>query len=241
MRVLLVSHRFPPDSLGGVERYTQMLATELVQEGDHVSVVTRRFGPTRSVPEMLCEQLADGTMIYRLVGGELHPDRFLVHHERLEQLFLDAIVEVAPDVVHVNHLIGLAPRLVEIAHRQRAAVVLTLHDFYFACPLVHLQKTSGELCRGPDGGRECARTCFAHEGEGATVRWGLRTVYFRRLLAAAERVITPSQYVGSYFRAFGANPSRLRVLPNGISIAPSIRPVRAHGAPKMGGTLDLAY
>src|SRR5215212_1517946 len=240
MRILLVSHRFPPDGLGGVERYTQMLAGELADGGDLVGVVTRRLSPYPSLPEMLREQLADGTMVYRLVGGDLHPNRFLLHHERLEQLFSEAIVDVAPDVVHVNHLFGLPPHLVEIAHRQRAAVVLTLHDFYFACPLVHLQKTSGELCQGPAGGRECARTCFAQEGDRASLRWGLRTVYFRRLLATAERVVAPSQYIGSYFRAFGANPSRLRVLPNGISIAPSIRPVRAHGAPKMGGILDLA-
>jgi glycosyltransferase involved in cell wall biosynthesis len=241
MRVLLVSHRFPPDSLGGVERYTQMLVAELAAGGDRVSIVTRRFGRTPSAPEMLREQLADGTMVYRFVGGELHPDRFLLHHERLEQLFLDALIEAAPDVVHVNHLIGLAPHLIEIAHRQRVAVVLTLHDFFFACPLVHLQKTSGELCRGPAGGRECARTCFAHEGEGATLRWGLRTVYFRRLLAAAERVIAPSEYVATYFRAFGVDRSRLSVIPNGISIAPVVRPIRTYGTPRAGGTLNLAY
>ena len=241
MRVLLVSHRFPPDSLSGVERYTQALAAELADGGDVVGIVTRRFGPTPSVPEMLREQLADGTMVYRLVGGALHPDRFLLHHERLEELFLDAMIEAAPDVVHVNHLIGLAPHLVGIAHRQRVPVVLTLHDFYFACPLVHLQKTSGELCRGPAGGRECARTCFAHEGEGAALRWGLRTVDFRRLLAIAERVITPSEYVAAYFRAFGVDGSRLRVIPNGISLAPSVRPIRAYGTTKAGGTLDLAY
>ena len=241
MRVLLVSHRFPPDSLGGVERYTQMLAAELADGGDLVSIVTRRFGRTPSAPEMLREQLADGTMIYRFVGGELHPDRFLLHHERLEQLFLDAFIEAAPDVVHVNHLIGLAPHLVEIAHRQRVAVVLTLHDFYFACPLVHLQKTSGELCGGPAGGRACARTCFAHEGEGATLRWGLRTAYFRRLLATAERVIAPSEYVGTYFRAFGVDRSRLCVIPNGISIAPVVPPIRAYGTPRAGGILNLAY
>jgi glycosyltransferase involved in cell wall biosynthesis len=241
MRVLLVSHRFPPDSLGGVERYTQMLAAELANRGDLVSIVTRRFGRTPSVPEMVREQPADGTMVYRFVGGELHPDRFLLHHERLEQLFLDAIIEAAPDVVHVNHLIGLAPRLVEIAHRLRVAVVLTLHDFYLACPLVHLQKTSGELCRGPAGGRECARTCFAHEGEDASLRWGLRTAYFRRLLATVERVITPSSYVATYFRAFGVDRSRLSVIPNGISIAPLVRPVRVCGSPRAGSTLSLGY
>ena len=241
MRVLLVNHRYPPDSLGGVERYTQTLAAELIQLGDGVSVVTRRFGPTPVLPQMLRERRPDRPTVYRLVGGELHPDRPFVHDERLAQLFLRATVEAAPDVVHVNHLIGQAPRLVEIAHRLRVAVVLTLHDFYFACTLVHLQKTSGELCRGPDDGRECARTCFVHEGEGATTRWGLRTAYFRRLLALAERVITPSEYMASYFRAFGADPARLRVIPNGVSIARSVPRRRADGRQQVRSGPTFAY
>ena len=37
MRVLLVNHIFPPDSLGGVESYTQRLAADLVKVGDTVS------------------------------------------------------------------------------------------------------------------------------------------------------------------------------------------------------------
>ena len=42
------------------------------------------------------------------------------------------------------------------------------HDFYFACHQVILRKPSGELCGGPDGGRECGTTCFASEGPEAT-------------------------------------------------------------------------
>jgi glycosyltransferase involved in cell wall biosynthesis len=61
------------------------------------------------------------------------------------------------------------------------------------------------------------------------------------LLAIAERVITPSEYVAAYFRAFGVDRSRLRVIPNGISIAPLVRPISGYERRTAGTSLNLAY
>src|SRR5437868_5963196 len=136
MRILLVTHLFPPDGIAGVERYTQRLAAELVRRGDTVSIVTRREDATRPTPRLLRERLPDGTPLYRFAGGERTLERPLAHQEELEQLFARVLLEAVPDVVHFNHLFGLAPRSLELAQRYGAAVVLTLHDYYFACPLV---------------------------------------------------------------------------------------------------------
>jgi glycosyltransferase involved in cell wall biosynthesis len=210
MRVVLVSHRFPPDGITGVERYTQTLAAQLVRDGHTVAVVARGEGEGVALPRTVRERLPDGAALYRFVGGVT---RAAALDRRLEQLFVAVLAEAAPDVVHFNHLIRLTPRFPDLAHRSGAAVVQSLHDFYFACPRLHLQKPSGELCAGPDGGRECARTCFAYEAD-AELRWGVRAAYFRRLLDAPERLICPSRYVASFFERHGADPGRLRVLPN---------------------------
>ena len=216
MRIVLVTHLFPPDGVAGVERYTQRLAAQLAQDGHTVAIVTKRDLPSVSTLRTIRERLPDGTAIYRLTGGERCLDRFLVGHEQLEGLFNAILVEAAPDVVHFNHLLGLSPRFIEIAHRHRAAVVFTLHDYYFACPLVHLVKQTGEFCKGPEGGRECERTCFAHDGEDALWRWGFRTAYFRRLLFMVDRLVAPSQYLASFFKRFGVSPDRLDIIPNAI-------------------------
>src|SRR5215831_17173204 len=160
MRVLLVSYRFPPDTIGGVERYTQSLAAELVKAGHMVTVVARRTEPGKANVRLVCERLKDGTLLYRVVGPDIRFDRFLQHRERFDQLFLMALLKAKPDIVHINHIMGFSPRIVQIAHQLGAAVVLSLHDFYFACPRIHLRKPSGEVCDGPDFGRECASTCF---------------------------------------------------------------------------------
>src|SRR5262249_9094694 len=72
MRVLLVAHRFPPDNVGGVESYTQRLAGELVKTGDTVHIVARRWGENTILePQLLREQLADGSILHRIsIGGD---------------------------------------------------------------------------------------------------------------------------------------------------------------------------
>ena len=218
VRVLLVSHRFPPDGVAGVERYTETLAAELKRRDHDVSVVTRRPGRA-GVLEQKRERRRDGVRVHRLSGGDVRLDNFLVHFDQLEELFALALVEEAPQVVHVNHLLGLSPRFVDMAQRLRIPVVLSLHDFFVACPLAHLEKTTGALCEGPNGGLECAATCFAPEGPAARLRWGLRTAYFRRLLARADRVICPPGHLATYFRDFGGDGSRIVQLPLGIGLA----------------------
>jgi len=236
MRVMVISHRFPPDAVAGVERYTQTLAADLAARGDAVSILTRR--PTPGDPQCLRERLPDGTPVYRLTGRNKR-ETFLFQTEEIERLFDEVLQEEAPEVVHLNHVIDLSPRFIDIAHRRGAAVVLSLHDYYFACPNVILRKSSGEQCGGPDGGRECARSCFSDEGEAAPARWGTRTAYYRRMLAMAERVVCVSQYVATFFEGFGVDPSRLRVVSNGILVDPAERPAPVH-TPRERGALNLA-
>jgi glycosyltransferase involved in cell wall biosynthesis len=247
MRVLLTSHRFPPDNLGGVEYYTERLAIELVKLGDTVRVFTRRWGNLPQIPQLLREELPAGHVVYRVAGGGLpgldafYLDHFLLHAEVVEELFTAVMKEKTPDVVHVNHLAGLSPRLIDIAQRHGAAVVLSLHDFFFACPRVHLQKLNGEVCAGPDGGRECARTCYAGVGQSPALRWGLRHHYFRRWLRLAQRVISNSNYIKTYFENFGVPPDRLRNIPPGVSFDATGLVIEASTTPQQRGVLKLAY
>jgi glycosyltransferase involved in cell wall biosynthesis len=213
--------------------------------GDTVSIVTRRplVGP--GVPQPIRERLPNGGVLYRLAGGCFNPDRFLRHSDRLERFFTEALLEEDPAVVHFNHLRSLSPHFLAIAHRLAIAIVISFHDFYFACPLVHLQKPSGELCAGPHFGRECARSCFAGQAADPEhplppMGWGLRNVYFRRLLGLADRLIAGSKYVASYFESFGARRTSIQVIPNGVEV----EPVDAAGAPttlQQRGTLNLVY
>ena len=61
------------------------------------------------------------------------------------------------------------------------------------------------------------------------------------MLGGVERIICPSQYVAAYFEAFGAEPERVRVIPNGVSIPPA-EPAHRVRPPAPGGpALHLAF
>ncbi len=238
MRVLLVAHRFPPDGVAGVERITQTLAAELTAAGDSVSIISGRPAPLDSLP--VRERLADGTAVYRFPILEPRPrTAFLLNHDYLEQRFVQTCIEAQPEVVHFMHLIDLSPRFVRLARRY-SPVVLSLQDFYLACHRYTLQKVSGALCDGPNGGRECAAACFADEGSAALPRWTARTLYFRRVLHMAERLIAPSRFVADFFEGFGVDADRLRVVPNGVSIPP-LEYADGRRTPQSRGAFNIAF
>jgi glycosyltransferase involved in cell wall biosynthesis len=239
VRVLLVSHRFPPDDVGGVERYTEGLAASLTSNGDRVSILARRSIRGCKEIRMQRERLADGTALYRLVAGSFSFEHFLDNHERLERMFTMAILESSPEVVHINHLMGFSPNFIRIAHRLGAAVVVSLHDFYFSCPKVHLQKPAGDLCNGPDDGRECSKTCFTNGTHDSQAYWGIRARYFRQSLEMAERILCYSGYVHSHFRAELGDKAPIQVIPNGVPHQ-TIK-LGSHSDQRTRGTVNLAY
>jgi glycosyltransferase involved in cell wall biosynthesis len=196
MRVLLAAHRYPPDGLAGVERSTEALARHLRAAGDEVSVVAQREGADEATHARE-EVTGDGVAVTRIVTGPRSLDQHLRGAEATLHAFTGALLRARPEVVHVHHVLFLGPRVIDVARRLGAAVVVTFHDFFFACPLLHLQKLSGDPCEGPHGGLECATTCFAAEPGSPLVRWTLRAAYFRRLLQQADALVAPSRWMAS--------------------------------------------
>ncbi len=239
MRILLTCHRYPPDGAGGVERIVQGLSHELPRLGDDVAVVTRR-SRENTEPALLREQLGLRSTLYRMTGTSGNMTSILRDHALLEELFLRVLAEFNPDVLHCLHLLNLSPSFLEIAAQHRIPIVISLQDFYFACPLVHLKKSSGESCGGARGGQECADHCFASEAEDAPTRWTLRALYFRRLLDLAERVVCPSQHVMEFFvEQVGLRSEQLCIVANGI--VPAARPAVLKPWPRERGFLHLVF
>jgi glycosyltransferase involved in cell wall biosynthesis len=235
MRVLIVTHRYPPLGVTGVERVTEQTALSLTALGDDVTILTRRETAAPPFPALERTQ-RDGIDVWMISGGGPLHGRFPKLAPALEALFERTLIACDPDVVLMSHLTDHSPGYVAVARRWNVPVVLELHDYYFACEQARLQRTSGDLCSGPDGGRACAAHCFPDQ-QRSVARWALRTHMFRRALDQADALVTPSRFSESYFRqAFGPNIPPLHVLGNGVDRRPL-----GPRSPARDGTLHVGF
>lgn len=153
MKILIVSHRFPPHGRAGTETYAAELAAGLAGRGHEVHV----FAAVKDIGRRhltLCEREQDGVSIHEIVNN-LHYGDFRETWDipEVDAMFADVCARIAPDVVHFQHLMYLSSGCVEIA-RRRAAVLFTLHDYWLQCPRfgqrVH---ADGAVCHTIDFGR----------------------------------------------------------------------------------------
>ncbi len=133
MKVLLVSHRYPPTHLAGTELYTAGLAAELLAAGHEVLVFTTEKDIAR--PHLsVSEREHQGVRVVELVNN-LHYSglRETWDLAAVDEAFERALRAFAPDVVHLHHLLYLSVGVAERAAAFGAPVVFTLHDYWLAC------------------------------------------------------------------------------------------------------------
>jgi glycosyltransferase involved in cell wall biosynthesis len=224
MRILFVTHGYPPFGVAGVERVTEQSALGLAAAGNEVTVLSRRPSPAPPLPQVeRSRQVAGVNVVTVAGGGSPSGGPFPGFQERLEKIFERLLLELLPEVVVAAHLTTHSPRYVSIAHRWRIPVVVELHDFYTLCERAHLQRPSGELCAGPDGGRACAQHCFPGQSD-SLLRWALRTQLFREAVSQADALIAPSEFVAGYFRRRHGASTPIHVIPNGVAFSDIGRP-----------------
>ncbi|MDA1264404.1 MAG: glycosyltransferase [Planctomycetota bacterium] len=147
MRVLLVSHRFPPTYTAGTEVYTEELGVHLAAAGAEVRVFTVDKDVGRR-DLTLREREHRGLRVHELVQNlYYHHFRDTWDHPKVEERFGAVLDAFRPEVVHVHHLLYLSVGCLERARRAGARIVFTLHDFWLECPrfgqLVH---GDGSVC-----------------------------------------------------------------------------------------------
>ncbi len=166
MRILHFLQSFPPQGLGGVEHYVLQLAAGQLALGHEVAALYPLILPQGA----RCRLIKDR---YPLVGwgGRAKPSEktrslevfkltnpnrdslyWTAFNAEAEQRVLEAVRGFSPDVVHIHHLYWLSCRLVSELKAQFPAlrVVMSLHDYWYACYKGVLRTPDGKLCSGPD-------------------------------------------------------------------------------------------
>jgi glycosyltransferase involved in cell wall biosynthesis len=133
VKILLVSHRFPPRGNAGTETYTAELGLGLARRGHEVHVFTSAKDISRR-HLAVHERDHFGVRVHELFNNLYYRDfRETWESPAIDAIFGDVCARLAPDVVHFQHLLYLSLGCVELAHAA-APVFFTLHDYWLQCP-----------------------------------------------------------------------------------------------------------
>ncbi|MCC6781810.1 MAG: glycosyltransferase family 4 protein [Planctomycetes bacterium] len=227
LRVLLITHGLPPESIGGVEQHVDGLARALLAAGHdvHVHAKTGRAGLEQG------EHVDDppGTAPYRTT-------RVVYRYEGLDSLLslyavpaLDAALErflaSQPrfDVAHVHHLTGLSTGTLAVLRARGIPVVLTLHDYWTICPRGQMWHRDGSVTERVDPARcaDCLRPSFGGwvpAGDAGVATMRRLHEHARACLELPERLVVPSARALAPFLALGVPRERFTVVENGVDV-----------------------
>jgi len=151
MRVLLVSHRFPPHSAAGTEVYTAELARRLQARGHEVHVFSS-YKDTGRDDLTVEHRRHEGVPVTEVINNLYHESfEQTWQHPGVDAVFHAEVLRVDPEVIHFQHLMYLSVGCLKIAREAGAAVLMTLHDYWLECPRMgQLVHADGALCESVD-------------------------------------------------------------------------------------------
>jgi glycosyltransferase involved in cell wall biosynthesis len=163
MRILHVGWGFTPWRRGGLIEYAEDVMAAQAGRGHAVAYFcSGRHYPRLSGPR-LKRRSADGVAIYEVINapipsglelGTRTPERDL-SESGTEALFRRALASFAPDVIHIQELLGLPSSLIDVARGEGVPTVMTLQDYFPLCATLRLVDADGRLCTRLAVGEDC--------------------------------------------------------------------------------------
>lgn len=238
MRILQVVHQYPPSRVGGTELHTQMVSRGMARLGHGVAVFHREDG---SGVGSDCRD-DDGIRVWRAWSGTPTAGQRALSTLRdppIQRSFERVLDQEQPDVVHVQHLIGLPSTVIGSIQQRGIPFVITLHDYWWVCINAQLLTNYDQkLCAGPRAHINCARCALARAGTSllwpaipslaALLAW--RGEQLRRALLRARKLIAPSTFVRNWYAAHGIPGQGIEVMPHGVQGREDARLPRRKGA-----------
>lgn len=161
MKILLVTHFFPPGHLGGTEILTFDLAKQLQAKGHEVLVLCGEgwdSAPDYKIQPV--DEIYQGISVQRLhFNWTKAPDvfRFLYNNPEVFHHISELIEQFKPDILHITSCYTLSASIIDAAKKKSVPVLLSATDFWFLCARNTLLRTDDSLCPGPEDPWECAQ------------------------------------------------------------------------------------
>ena len=246
-RILHLVHQYLPEKVGGTELYTQKLAQTQASAGHEVTI----FYPSSQRSGV--DERVDGVRVVGTAVGERSAGQVFTATMRKDTAVLAAwqqlLAETQPDIIHIQHLMGLPLDLLQVCRQQQIPYVVTLHDYWYGCANAQLFTNYDQtICPGPDRlFFNCGRCAGARAGGKAgqlltpllSPLMAYRQKRLRSILRDATAVITPTQFVYDIYGEMGFPQDNFVVLPHGLEPPASLPTQPAQ--PNSDFALEVVY
>ncbi len=249
MRILHVVHQYPPEYIGGVELNTQWVANGQIGQGNDVAVFYRRSAEGSGIERW---QEENGVQVWAAYNGEVEPtSRFLAtfREESLLEYFKQALSHIQPDIIHIQHLMGLPTAIIKLLQQQALPYVITLHDYWWVCANAQLlTNDTDQVCDGPQRWINCGRCALARAGMPSYLKlapivapiFASRHFLLRRLMQNASRLIVPTAFTKEIYVKLGIiGEEEIEIIPNGIKLSNNRCNINCRT--KVNNKLQIAY
>ena len=159
MKVVLATHHFLPRYMAGAELYAYRTARWLQEHEHRVAVVCVESIADGDGKLRVEREDYEGLAVYRLyfnLARTPDPFRWSYWNPDIGAWLEGFLRQQAPDVLHVNSGYLLSASVIPAGRAAGVPVVLTLHDYWFVCPRLHLRRPDGALTVLPNRPAECA-------------------------------------------------------------------------------------
>ncbi len=236
MHILHLVHQYMPEHVGGVELYTHWLAHALARQGHQNTIFYRRSAAGAGQEQ----RTENGVHVRAAWAGEINPSRRFLATFRdplMAQTFERALDEVQPDLVHIQHLMGLPVALIRSIQQRGQPFTITLWDFWWVCANANLLTNhSQQVCAGPRGYLNCVHCALTRAGHPrlwpaippltGLLIW--RNHLLRQVTEAAHTLIAPTEFVRRWYTAYGVPTEKIRVLSPGLEHIAAMQPQRSN-------------
>ncbi|WP_088042770.1 glycosyltransferase [Bacillus sp. EAC] len=161
MKILHYSLGLPPFRSGGLTKYSldlmntqQDLENEvlLLYPGKYSINPNQRIIKNKPYNQIKVYELINPLPI-PLLNGVKVPELFM--KKTKVEVFVDFLLKIKPDVVHIHTLMGLNKEFIEACKQLKIKTVFTTHDYFGICPTVNLLNSNGKVCENFEEGKGC--------------------------------------------------------------------------------------
>jgi glycosyltransferase involved in cell wall biosynthesis len=236
MKILKVIHGYPPLYNAGSEVYSQLLCHGLAERHE-VHVFTREENPfAEDFILRHSQDTVQSKINLHLINIPLEKFRYRYQHHQVDEVFINLLNHIKPDVVHVGHLNHLSTSLIFEITKKNIPIIFTLHDYWLMCPrgqFIQRNSPANEelwaLCDGQDN-QKCAERCYSGYFSGAEreistditywTDWvNRRMVHIRDVAQHVNCFVAPSRYLyNRYVQEFNLPKDKVIYLDYGFDL-----------------------